>query len=109
MEHECDGDTNCNWYSQYSHQRFGTRKGGNKRTSGDHPKHSIVVIDWNTEKSPGNRKRLAVTQTPMQNHQLTLVRKILQRIMIIIIIITIIISPTTGHGEPGHMQGGRTS
>ena len=35
IEHERDGDTNCNWCTQYSHQRFGirTRGLGNKRTN----------------------------------------------------------------------------
>ena len=57
-----------------SHQRFGTRTGGlgNKRTSGDYPKYSIVDIGQNTEKSSEDLKRLAVTQTPMKDHQLTL-------------------------------------
>ena len=42
-------------------------------TSGDHPNYSIVEIGQNTKKSPGNLGRLAVTQTPVENHQLTLV------------------------------------
>ena len=46
---------------------------GNKRTSGDHLNYSIIKIDQNTEKSPGDLRRLAVTQTPVENHQLTLV------------------------------------
>ena len=29
----------------------------------------------NTEKSPGDLKKLAVTQTPVKNHQLKLMRK----------------------------------
>ena len=40
---------------------------------GDHPNYSIVEISQNTEKSPGDLRRLAVTQTPVENHQLTLV------------------------------------
>ena len=39
------------------------RRLGNKRTNGDHPNYSIVEIGQNTEKSPGNSRRLAVTQT----------------------------------------------
>ena len=31
----------------------------NKSTSGDHPKYIIVEIDQNTEKSPGDLRRLA--------------------------------------------------
>ena len=40
--------------------------------SGDHPNDSINKIGQNTEKSPGDLWRLAVTQTPARNHQLTL-------------------------------------
>ena len=46
---------------------------GNERTSGDHPDCSIIKIGQNTEKSPGVLRRLAVTQTPVRNHYLTLV------------------------------------
>ena len=65
MEHEGDGDTNCNWRARYSHQRTGTGTEGfgNKRTSGDHPNNSIVEIGQNTEKCPGDLRKLAVTQT----------------------------------------------
>ena len=35
----------------------------NKRSSGDHPNYSIVEIDQNTEKSPGDSRRLIVTKT----------------------------------------------
>ena len=64
MEHESDGDTNCNWYAWYSHQRFGTSTGGlgNKRTSGNHPNYSIVEIGQNIKKSPGDLRKLAVIQ-----------------------------------------------
>ena len=37
----------------------------NKRKSGDHPN-----IGQNTEKSPGDLRKLAVTQTPVEKHQL---------------------------------------
>ena len=37
----------------------------NERTSGDHPNYSIVEIGQNTEKSPGDLRRLAVTQISM--------------------------------------------
>ena len=74
MEHESDGDTNCNWHTRYCHQRIDTRTGGlgNKRTSEDQPNYSIVEIGQNTEKSPGDLRRLAVTQAPVENHKLTL-------------------------------------
>ena len=44
-----------------------------KKRSGEHPDYSIVEISHNTEKSPGDLRRLAVTQTPVKDHQLTLV------------------------------------
>ena len=73
MEHESDGDNNCNWCSWYSHQRIGkkTRRLRNKRTNGDHSNHYIIENGQNTEKSPGDLKRLDVTQTPVKNHRLT--------------------------------------
>ena len=52
-----------NWYRELR----------NKRVSGDHPNYSIVEISQNTEKRPGDLWRLAVTQTPVENYQLTLV------------------------------------
>ena len=42
-----------------------------KGTSGDNPNYSIVEIDQNTKKSSGNLWRLDVTQTLVENHQLT--------------------------------------
>ena len=70
MEHESDSDTNCNWCTWYSHKKIGSRTGGlvNKKTSRDHPNYSISEIGQNTEKSPGNLKRLTVTQTLVENH-----------------------------------------
>ena len=78
MEHEGDGDTNCNWCSWYSHWRIGTKTGGlgNNGTGGDCPNYSIVEIRQNT-KNPGDLRRLVVTQTQMKTHQLTLVWKTL--------------------------------
>ena len=75
VEHESDGDTSCNWCSWHSHQRISTKTGGleNNRTSGDHPNYCIIEIGQNIEKSLGDLKWLDVTQTPMRNHQLTLV------------------------------------
>ena len=81
MEHEGDSNTNCNWYTWNNPQKIGKRTGklGNKRTSRDHPDYSVIKIRQNTEKSPGGLRRLAVTQTPVRNHQLTLVWKTLKR------------------------------
>ena len=68
MEHEGDGDTNCNWCTRYSHLRIGTRTGGlgNKRMSKDHPKLSLVEGSQNTEKNPGDLSILDVTQIPVK-------------------------------------------
>ena len=40
--------------------------------SGDHPNDGIIEDGPTTEKSPGDLRRLAVTQTPVKNHRLTL-------------------------------------
>ena len=63
MEHESDDYTNCNRYSWYSHQRIGTetRGLGNNGTGGDCSNYNIVEIGQNTEKSPGDVRRLVVT------------------------------------------------
>ena len=50
----------------------GAKRLRNQKTSGDHPDYSIIKIGQNTEKSPGYLRRLAVTQTPVKDHQLTL-------------------------------------
>ena len=75
MVHESDGDTNCNWCAWYRQQRIGSGIGrlGNKETSGDHPNYSIIKIGQNTEKSPGDLRRLAITLPPMKDPLLTLV------------------------------------
>ena len=71
MEHESDDYTNYNWCFWYSHQRIGTRTGGlrNNGTGGDCPNYNIVEIGLNTEKSPGDMRRIAFTQTPVENHK----------------------------------------
>ena len=75
MEHESDGDASCKWSARYSHQRIRERTGGfgNKKMSGDHPNYSIVEISRNTKRSPGDLRKLSVTQTLVENYQLTLV------------------------------------
>ncbi len=82
MGHESDGDTHCNRCTRYNHQRISKGIGGfgNKRTSGDHPNDNTIKIVKNTEKSPGDLRGLAVTQTPVKCHQLILVGKYLKRI-----------------------------
>ena len=78
MEHESDGDTNCNWCSWYNHQRIGSGTGAlvNKRTSRDYLNYGIVKISQNTENSPGELWWLAVTQTLVR----TLVGKTLKEV-----------------------------
>ena len=73
VEHENDGDTNCYWCSWNVHQRIdtGIRGLGNKETSGAHPDYNIIKIDQNTEESPGNMRRLSITQNPVKNHRFT--------------------------------------
>ena len=77
VEHESDGYTNSKWCSWYSHQRSGTgtRRLRNNRTSGGYPNYSIYKNRQNTERSPGDLRILAITQTPVRNHQLMLVGK----------------------------------
>ena len=44
----------------------------------DNPNYSFTKICQNTQKRPGDLRGLAVTLTPVGNHQLTLVRKTLK-------------------------------
>ena len=46
--------------------------------SGDILNYNIVEIGQNTETSPGDLKRLVVTQTPVITHQLKLMLKTLK-------------------------------
>ena len=58
-----------------NHQRIGTGTGGleNVRMSRDHSNYGIVEIVPITEKSPGDLRRLAITQFSLKNHRLILV------------------------------------
>ena len=69
MEYEDDGDTNCNWYTRYNHQRIGTGAWGleNKKAIVDHPNYSIIKIDQNSEKNLANLRKFAVTQKREKN------------------------------------------
>ena len=78
MEHEGKDYTNrdlCIRYRIIKGFSKGFSKGtgglGIWRTSGDHPNNTAENVQ-NTEKSLGDLKRLAVTQTPVKDHQLTL-------------------------------------
>ena len=42
------------------------------RADRDYPNDSIAMNGHNPETSPGDLRRLAVTQTPLKNYQLTL-------------------------------------
>ena len=42
----------------------------NNRTGGDCTNYGIVEISQNNEMNPGDLRRLAVTQTPVKDHQL---------------------------------------
>ena len=70
MQHDGDGDTNCYWYAlntiMPTKKKLGkeAEKLRNQKTSGDHADYNLIKIGQNTEKSPGNLRRLAVTQTP---------------------------------------------
>ena len=45
------------------------------RTIWDYPIYSIIRIGQNTEKNPEDLRRLAFTQTPVENYQLMLIGK----------------------------------
>ena len=47
-------------------------------TGGDYPNYNIIEINQNTEKSPGDLRGLAITQTPVKDHQLMLMGKTLK-------------------------------
>ena len=82
MDHKSNGDTIGILRVQYSYQRIGKRTGGlgNKRTSGDHSNYCVVEIGKNIKKSPVDLWRLALTQTPVKDHQLMLMWKNLKRV-----------------------------
>ena len=50
----------------------GIRGLGGWRASGDHPNYSTIKNGQNTEKSPEDLQRLAVTQAPVKDYQLKL-------------------------------------
>ena len=67
--------------------------------------YSIAEIGQNTEKSPGNMRRLAVTQTPVENHQLTLLWKTLKIIIIIKVTIIPVMIGANGTVTKGLLRG----
>ena len=56
-------------------QKINKGSGGleNKWTSGDYQNYYIIEISQNTDKSPGDLRRLALTQTRLKDHQSWLV------------------------------------
>ena len=74
MKHKSDDDTNGKWCSLDDPQRLGKEAGraGNRRMSRDHLNYLIFKICQNTEKSPGDPRRLVVTRTPVKYHERTL-------------------------------------
>ena len=53
---------------------------GSWRTGRDYPNDSTAKNGQNTETSPGDLRRLAVTQTPVKNYQPTLMWKTLNEL-----------------------------
>ena len=74
MKHAGGNYTNSNWCVGNSNKRItkGTGGHGSWMTSGHHPKYSIVENSQNSDQSPGDLRRFAVTQTPVKYHQLML-------------------------------------
>ena len=60
MEHEGDGDTSCNWCTWNNPKRINKTKDALLR---DHTDLSIITIGQNTEKSPGDLRRLEEIHT----------------------------------------------
>ena len=65
MDHEGDSDASCGWCTWNNTQMIGKGTGRleNERKSKGHSDDSIIKIDQNTEKSLGDLRQLAVTQT----------------------------------------------
>ena len=72
-EHPGEVDINCSWCTGNSLKKIGNGIGtvGNCRKNRDHSDQNILEIGQNTEKSPGDQRRIAVTQTSVKDHQLT--------------------------------------
>ena len=87
----CDDCTNCDRCFWHNNKRIIKRPEwlGSWRTGRDYPNDSITENGQNTEKSPGDMRKLAVTQTPVKNHQLILMWETLKGWIIMIIIIII--------------------
>ena len=74
----------CLWYRHPS-IIIETGGPGDKRKSGNDPTHCFIENGQHTEKSPGDLRKLDVTQTLEKDHPLTQMRKTLKVIVIIMI------------------------
>ena len=72
VKHDGDGDTNYSWNNPHRLERK-TGAIGKQRKNRDYKDLSITEIGENTEKSPGDMRRLIVTQTLVKVHLLTMV------------------------------------
>ena len=74
-----NNNTNCDWCFLNGNLRLIKGPGGLGRCwpSGDQPNSGIIEDGQNTEKSPGDLRRFDVAQSPVKDHQLTLMWKTL--------------------------------
>ena len=77
MEYEGYSGTNFRWFTWKNPQRInkGTWRLRNQWASRDLADDGMIKIGQNTKKSPGDLKKLAITQIPVRNRDLTLVWK----------------------------------
>ena len=63
---KCEGDVNCGWHAQNNPQEFEKETGGtgNPKKNLDHTDNRIII----SGSSPGDPRRLAVTQTPVKDY-----------------------------------------
>ena len=68
VEHECYSVASSNYFTWNDPQslRKSSRRDGIRRTSGNYPIYRFVWFHHKTEKSAGELRRLAVTQTPVK-------------------------------------------
>ena len=80
IEHKVDNYTNRDGCFWYSHQRIIKGTGGLEvwRRSRDYPNYNITENGQNPEKSLGDLRTLAVTQTSVKDYQLKLMWKTLK-------------------------------
>ena len=72
-------NNNYNNYNNNNYNNYNNNGGlGSWLTGRDYPNDTITENGQNTEKSPGELRRLAVTQTPVKNNQLILMWKTLK-------------------------------